>query len=79
MGRVDEAGLAETAERLRALVAASEIRTADGQIVKPRVSIGGAVTRPGDTPESLLRRADCALYEAKATGRDRVVLARSAD
>ena len=79
MGRVDEAGLAETAERLRALVAASEIRTADGQIVKPRVRIGGAVARPGDTPESLLRRADGALYEAKATGRDRVVLARSAD
>lgn len=35
------------------------------------VSIGIAVARSGDTPETLLRRADDALYHSKQTGRDR--------
>ncbi len=34
------------------------------------VSCGIAQARPGDTPETLLRRADTALYQAKAAGRD---------
>lgn len=44
------------------------------------VSIGVAVfdpANPDDTPQLLLRRADMALYEAKRSGRDRVVLAPS--
>jgi diguanylate cyclase (GGDEF)-like protein len=36
-------------------------------------SIGFAVRRPGESGDLLLRRADEALYSAKATGRDRVV------
>lgn len=37
------------------------------------LSIGTAAFRPGETPESLLRRADEALYAAKRSGRNRVV------
>lgn len=35
------------------------------------ISIGAAVMRPGDAPDSLLRRADAALYRSKQDGRDR--------
>ncbi|WP_313169264.1 sensor domain-containing diguanylate cyclase [Stenotrophomonas sp.] len=39
------------------------------------ISIGLAVHRSGETPGDTLRRADAALYQAKAEGRDRVVVA----
>jgi len=35
-------------------------------------SFGGAICQPGETPSSLLGRADQALYRAKALGRNRV-------
>lgn len=37
-------------------------------------SFGVAAYEPGDTEKNLLRKADTALYEAKANGRNRVVL-----
>ncbi|MCG8443054.1 MAG: PleD family two-component system response regulator [Caulobacterales bacterium] len=40
------------------------------------VSVGVALLEPGETAESLLKRADGALYDAKAGGRNRVVVAR---
>ena len=70
----DEAGLIETAERLRALVAQSETRF-DGVRVKVHVSVGGALALPEDTAESLFSRADAAMYAAKHAGRNRVEIA----
>jgi diguanylate cyclase (GGDEF)-like protein len=40
-----------------------------------RASVGLAEMRPGDTAEAWLARADRALYEAKAAGRDRLMIA----
>ena len=37
------------------------------------VSIGVAASVAGDTPEALLKRADEGVYEAKTSGRDRVI------
>ena len=39
------------------------------------VSAGVAGFRPGDTEDTLLQRADCALYQAKAAGKDRTMRA----
>ena len=57
------------AERLcQAIAEGSE----EGGLPKTTISVGLALARPGDTPESLLARADAALYEAKDAGRNQV-------
>jgi two-component system cell cycle response regulator len=63
------------AERIRLHVAGSPFRVAGGkELLTVTISIGVATTvGEGDTPELLLKRADEAVYEAKAGGRNRVV------
>jgi diguanylate cyclase (GGDEF)-like protein len=66
------------AEGLRTSYAAKDIPglPADRSL---SASFGVAVMQPGEDWESLLRRADRALYRAKAEGRDRVVACMNAD
>jgi two-component system cell cycle response regulator len=65
------------AERLRQRIGGAPFRLARGeQSITVTVSVGIASLIAGeDTPESLLRRADDAVYRAKRTGRNRVVAA----
>jgi diguanylate cyclase (GGDEF)-like protein/PAS domain S-box-containing protein len=69
----DAAGLRDTADRLRVLVATSEVRH-DGLTLPINVSVGGALAWPPDDPESLFERADRALYSAKEGGRNRIAV-----
>jgi two-component system cell cycle response regulator len=67
------------AERLRLHVSGSPFRVSGvEELMQVTISIGVACTLgEGDTPEALLKRADEAVYEAKAKGRN-VVIARAA-
>ncbi len=69
-----EQDLVRQAERLRTAVAASPFDI-DGAAVSLTVSIGATSVEPGVRASSidLIRAADDALYEAKRTGRNRVV------
>lgn len=48
-------------------------KEAPGKTIPVTTSLGAAALLPGEDVESLLRRADEALYEAKAAGRNRLV------
>jgi two-component system cell cycle response regulator len=63
------------AERIRLHVAGAPFRVSGGrEVLSVTISIGVAATSgAGDSPDHLLKRADEALYEAKATGRNRVI------
>lgn len=71
----DEDGALALAERVRQTVeACEEISTPSGEALRFTVSIGVSVKRTtSDTFDTLLDRADKALYRAKALGRNRVV------
>ena len=62
------------AEALRQKLAGLRLE-ADGKPVRFTSSFGVAEWRSGESVDDLLQRADVALYEAKAKGRDRVVAA----
>jgi diguanylate cyclase (GGDEF)-like protein/PAS domain S-box-containing protein len=74
----DLAGARIVAERVRAAVAACVVTSsevADGAELRPirvTISVGVAELRGDESLESLLKRADCAMYAAKDAGRDRV-------
>jgi two-component system cell cycle response regulator len=63
------------AERIRLHVAGSPFRVAGGrELLTVTISVGVATTLgESDTPDALLKRADEAVYEAKAAGRNRVI------
>lgn len=66
------------AERIRGMVETTPLLV-DGHLLQLTVSIGVAVTRPGERDVgALLNRADAALYAAKHAGRNRVMAAAPA-
>lgn len=73
----DMEGAVEVAERVRKTIGAVEIETG-GASVAITVSIGVTELTVSDSiPEDLMRRADEALYSAKAKGRNRVIVSAS--
>jgi len=71
MDNADIESAHEIAERVRYRVASSPIKTRSDE-VKMTVSLGLAELRPDDDLDSLVKRADEALYKAKHRGRNQV-------
>ncbi|HEY4105542.1 MAG TPA: diguanylate cyclase [Polyangiaceae bacterium] len=69
--QTDQGGALIAAERIRKAAAALEI-VVNGEKIPVTVSIGVSEFCPGDTAETLIDRADRAMYRAKSGGRNRV-------
>ncbi|MDX2159407.1 MAG: PleD family two-component system response regulator [Hyphomicrobiaceae bacterium] len=64
----------QVGERLRACVAADPFQLGAGGLLRVTASVGvSTLERTDDTPDTLFKRADLALYSAKRDGRNRVV------
>ena len=64
----------QVGERLRECIAAEPFQVNAGTQVPVTASVGlSTLDKPGDTPETIFKRADNALYSAKREGRNRVV------
>ena len=75
---LDETAAFEAIEHMRLAVAAETVNL-DAARLTVTISIGVAVISSGDRSfEDMLRRADRALYRAKDTGKNRVILAAAA-
>lgn len=72
---VDASGLQSVAERLRWAIAGLSVAPAR----RVTASFGTAMIQPGDSPETVLQRADQALYRAKEQGGNRVEAASAAE
>ena len=70
---VDERALTASAERVRGRIDALTVANGSGSRGSVTTSVGIALSTSADGLESLIARADGALYAAKAAGRDRVV------
>lgn len=67
----------DIAEKLR--LQASEPIAVDGGDIRTTMSIGVALSTPGESVDSIIARADEAMYRAKLSGRDQVVPITGAD
>ena len=73
--RTDAAGAAIMAERVRTSLEGAPMHDADGKAFQVTASLGVAEYFDGDDEDSLISRADAALYRAKEAGRNRVEIA----
>lgn len=69
LANVDEEQLEAISQRLRCLIRESTVEIA-GQVLHPTASIGYSLARPGDSVESIIRRADADMYREKAASHD---------
>ena len=70
--RTDATGAATMAGRVCKALRGAPLHDAEGGALKVTASLGAAEYCEGDDEDSLISRADAALYRAKEAGRDRV-------
>ncbi|WP_049751886.1 GGDEF domain-containing protein [Sulfurihydrogenibium sp. YO3AOP1] len=62
------------AERIRNVIENHEIKY-DGKVIRISASLGVTQVKEGDTIDTLYRRVDEALYQAKRDGKNKVIVA----
>jgi diguanylate cyclase (GGDEF)-like protein len=72
----DRNGAMRALEKVRKRTAESSFHSEGKTMPLPTFSAGISLYKPGETPGSLIERADKALYQAKRMGRDRIELAQ---
>ncbi len=72
----DKVGALRALEKVSKRNAESAYQIDDRTMQMPTFSAGISLYKPGETPSSLIERADKALYQAKRLGRNRVELAQ---
>jgi diguanylate cyclase (GGDEF)-like protein len=70
---ITKGALAKASEKLRKMVAQSTVAV-DSIRMGVTISVGVTIVAPGDSPQSLIRRADQFLYASKQSGRNRANL-----
>lgn len=70
---ISEKALNNLLERIRILIEKSSILV-NGENLSATISIGGAILKNEDNSDSIIKKADNALYKAKETGRNKVVI-----
>lgn len=68
----DKEGAERAFKKVQTKVAETFIISNNDEIKVPTFSAGLAIYQPGETPDSLIKRADNALYKAKNDGRNRI-------
>ncbi len=71
----DLANASETGERMLEMIRSRTVRLENGGILRLTASAGITALKEGDSIDSIINRADDAMYQAKAEGRDRVFVA----
>lgn len=71
LNRVDVMTCKEIAGRILKIIRSNQLFY-KGQSINVTLSIGATIFYPGDTPDTLIDRADKALYKAKKNGKDQI-------
>ncbi len=72
LNRIDTQNCIKIANRILQLISTNKL-VYKNNTIQVTVSIGGTKFIPGDTPVSILERADKALYEAKKSGKNKFI------
>lgn len=72
LSNADHQGAMRIADRIRDAISQLTFNTPEGEL-KITTSIGASTVQPHDNMESLCERADTALYQAKDSGRNKVI------
>jgi diguanylate cyclase (GGDEF)-like protein/PAS domain S-box-containing protein len=62
------------AEKIRMIIENSTVKLQDSRRIKVTISIGGLMYTKNETFKSLMKKADSYMYEAKETGRNKVII-----